>query len=261
MNWKESCTAILLIGCAFFLVLLSMISIRHMTGTYRLCDLPTIHLSDFLARAQTGDLVLAMSMESMGLPVWDRVWQHAGIVWRHPKWGPCIAEYVDKNAPEPIETDGILGRSFRIVKLSTYLANPKRILGWRPLVKCPPLIRESFSETVATVANRDYNASLNQKDAVIFVSMGLAAVWPSFAKWLSEIRGINHGDSTYCSRFVLELYREAGILDTDAMQREGLYVEVASPTLFLESMGTLDRCVVPGVSFGRETLVLPYNVA
>lgn len=253
-----------LLAIVMVLTLFLSFVVVHMTHSKNLCELPRVDASDVLARAQTGDLILTVSPWSVGVPLWERVIQHSGIVWDHPTLGPSVVEYVRRFTPEP--RTGYKGRDMSVMPLREYFADKAHLVIWRPLVDCPSSVREEIGRAIRKAGNRQYSPLLGKQDPFLFFGIGMTHVSTSIAHWIAKLRGhpmvgdpdedgtLATTSSTFCSAFVLDVLRYANAIDSNPglLVKLRMPVGLTSPSAFLKSYGSLDASAKPGVRWGDE---------
>jgi hypothetical protein len=257
MDWLEYgkiAAAGALVILSVGIILFGATAMRILTSVTPVSDLPRVGFRSFMRHARTGDVILTQPRIGIGVPMWDRAPLHVGVVWVHPRFGPCVAEVINPERSAPKE--GALGRGFRVVTLDHYVGNPNRIVLWRALHGVSDWARKRLETGFAETADRDYSPVLASADTGAVAILGFGLVWPEIPLFYTHFRDLAKGNSTFCSRWIMDYYLHAGILDTEKMARNRLYRDTAVPSFFLSTIGPVDRSLADGVGMGKETVVV-----
>lgn len=254
LDYAKLTAAGVLVVLSAIVIMFGATALRILVSVTPVSELPRVGFRSFLRHAKTGDVILTQPRIGIGVPMWDRAPLHVGVVWIHPRFGPSVAEVInpEKSAPK----DGALGRGFRIVTLDDYVGNPNRIVLWRPLHGASDSMRRKLDTGFSATADRDYSPVLGGGDTSAVVALGFGLVWPEISLFYSQVRDLARNNSTFCSRWIMEYFLHAGVLDTDKMARNRLYRDTAVPSFFLSTIGPVDRSLVDGVGMGKESVIV-----
>lgn len=215
------------------------------------------HVSVATAAWSNGDLILTQP-RAYGLaayPLVNRALVHAGLVWTHPRLGPCVVETT--GSPLPDALSGTVRTGVRVCPVLDFAAECAGD-AWRRPVCRGQLDAAALSAAVAWAYDQPFDSYVHGVASPAWVlAIATSASAPALSRFISKhvvpshdaagtrLRGI------YCSELVAELLKRAGAIDA-AFDAHLCYAGG-----FTSTQRQLDDRALNGIAWGpEERLVL-----
>lgn len=209
---------------------------------------------------RTGDLILtqhaAWALDAV--PLVRNFCVHAGVVWVHPTYGPCVVDtHLTRKKDERQLRDVRTGErplgGTRVVCVGEYVREYGGRVVRRPLVRGQVDAAALASAVDDWATHQPFDPLVSAGQPLVMMGIGASAWSRPLARALAAVGGPMYDGAgarlrgVYCTELVAELLQRAGALDPS------FPAHVCSPVAFSSRAGIIDAAgAVRGVAWGPE---------